>query len=138
MTASVQDVATQLGRPIEDEWETRQVEAWIAIADASIRQRYPNLDLLVSSGRIDSRTLNYVEAMAVARFARNPEGTTSKSNRIDDYQETVGTTNAKATISLLDEEWELLAPTDSGLSSGAFTITPTGWSGHAAERTDLW
>lgn len=126
MTAAVADVATQLGRPIDDEWEVKQIEAWLGMVDLAIRKRYPNLDKLIADGRIDPKTVNYVEALAVARYARNPEGSTSKSNRIDDYQETVGTTNARATISLLDEEWELLEPKDSG-SSGAFTITPTGW-----------
>lgn len=126
MTASVQDVATQLGRPIEDELEVRQVESWIAIAEAIIRQRYPALDQLISSGRLDGKVVNYVEALAVARYARNPEGTTSNSTMIDDYQRTVGTSNAKATIGLLDEEWALLTPSDSG-SAGAFTITPAGW-----------
>ena len=45
---------------------------------------------------------------------------------IDDYQQSFGTRNAVATIGLLDDEWALLAPSDSG-STGAFTITPTGW-----------
>lgn len=139
MTASVQDVATQLGRPIDDEWETRQVNAWLEMADIVIRGRYPNLDRLIADGRIDSKTVDYVEAIAVARYARNPEGTTSKSNRIDDYQETVGTTNARATIMLLDEEWQMLEPKDSG-SSGAFTIAPSGWrsDGQPAYGTDGW
>lgn len=137
MTASVQDVAVQLGRPIEDEWETKQVEAWIRAADIVIRQRYPNLDRLVVDGRISQETVNLVEAMAVARYARNPEGKTSSSTRIDDYQETVGTTNAKPVISLLDEEWEMLTPTDYG-STGAFTITPHGWSDDATRNPDTW
>lgn len=139
MTASVQDVATQLGRPIDDEWEIRQVKAWLGMADIVIRSRYPNLDRLIDDGRIGQETVNYVEAIAVARYARNPEGTTSKSNRIDDYQETVGTTNARATIMLLDEEWQMLEPKDSG-SSGAFTITPSGWrsDGQSAYGPDGW
>lgn len=137
MTASVQDVAVQLGRPIDDEWETRQVEAWIRAAEITIRQRYPNLDQLVSNGRISQEAVNLVEAMAVARYARNPEGKTSSSTRIDDYQETVGTTNAKAAISLLEEEWEMLTPKDYG-STGAFTITPQGWSDHETRNPDTW
>lgn len=139
MTASVQDVATQLGRDIPDDLETKQVEAWIQIAEAVIRKRYPNLDRLIADGRIDGKTVDYVEALAVARYARNPEGTTSSSTMIDDYQTTVGTKNAIATISLLDEEWELIAPSDSG-STGAFTITPSGWrsDGQSAYGPDGW
>ena len=44
MTASVQDVATQLGRPIDEPSEIAQVTAWLELADMLIRQRYPNLD----------------------------------------------------------------------------------------------
>jgi hypothetical protein len=123
MTASVKDIAIQLRRTIDDPAETEQVTAWIELAEIAIRKRYPNLDQLIADGRLKQRTVDLVEAMAVARYARNPEGTTSKSTRIDDYQETVGTTNSVATIDLLDSEWALLEPSDYG-ASGAFTITP--------------
>lgn len=123
MTASVKDIAIQLRRTIDDPAETEQVTAWIELAEIAIRKRYPNLDRLIAGGRLKQRTVDLVEAMAVARYARNPEGTTSKSTRIDDYQETVGTTNSVATIDLLDSEWALLEPSDYG-ASGAFTITP--------------
>lgn len=123
MTASVKDIAIQLRRTIDDPAETEQVTAWIELAEIAIRKRYPNLDRLIADGRLKQRTVDLVEAMAVARYARNPEGTTSKSTRIDDYQETVGTTNSVATIDLLDSEWALLEPSDYG-ASGAFTITP--------------
>lgn len=125
MTARVKDIAIQLRRTIDDPAETEQVTAWIELAEIAIRKRYPNLDQLIADGRLKQRTVDLVEAMAVARYARNPEGTTSKSTRIDDYQETVGTTNSVATIDLLDSEWALLEPSDSG-ASGAFTIRPAG------------
>lgn len=125
MTARVKDIAIQLRRTIDDPAETEQVTAWIELAEIAIRKRYPNLDQLIADGRLKQRTVDLVEAMAVARYARNPEGTTSKSTRIDDYQETVGTTNSVATIDLLDSEWALLEPSDYG-ASGAFTITPAG------------
>lgn len=48
MVTSVQDVAAQLGRPITDELEVKQIEAWIAGAEIVIRKRYPNLDQLLS------------------------------------------------------------------------------------------
>ena len=102
MTADVNDVATQLGRKIDDPLETEQITAWIELAEITIRKRYPNLDQIIADNRLSQKTVNLVEALAVARYARNPEGTTSKSTRIDDYQETVGTTNSVATINLLD------------------------------------
>ena len=126
MTADVSDVATQLGRKIDDPLEMEQITAWIELAEITIRKRYPNLDQIIVDNRLSQKTVNLVEALAVARYARNPEGTTSKSTRIDDYLETVGTTNSVATINLLDSEWALLEPKDYG-ASGAFTIVPAGW-----------
>lgn len=128
MTANVQDVSNQLGRKITDTLEVNQVMSWIELAEAQIYRRYPNLDQIVAEGRLSQRNVDLVEALAVARYARNPEGTTSKSTRIDDYQETVGTTNSVPTITILDAEWELLEPSDSG-ASGAFSIAPVGRRG---------
>lgn len=125
MTASVQDVATQLRREITEPTEIAQVLAWIELADMTIRSRYPNLDKLTASRRIDPRTVDLVEAVAVARYARNPEGYTSKSEGIDDYTTTYGLRNASVSIELTDAEWALLTPKDSG-AAGAFTITPAG------------
>lgn len=125
MTASVDDVAKQLGRQVTDPLEVNQLTSWIELAEIAIRKRYPNLDQIIVSGRLAQRTVDLVEALAVARYARNPEGTTSKSTHIDDYQETVGTTNSVPTITILDDEWRLLEPSDYGASS-AFTIVPAG------------
>lgn len=125
MTASVQDVATQLRREITEPTEIAQVLAWIELADMTIRSRYPNLDKLTASRRIDPRTVDLVEAVAVARYARNPEGFTSKSEGIDDYTTVYGMRNASVSIELTESEWALLTPKDSG-AEGAFTITPAG------------
>ena len=138
MTASVQDVATQLGRPIDDPLEINQVTAWIEMAELAIRQRYPNLDQLIADKRISQNAVNMVEASAVARHSLNPEGYTSKSERIDDYQQTYGMTNSAVGITLTDSEWALLTPSDSG-AEGAFTITPRGRRPHESRYPhDLW
>lgn len=125
MTASVKDVATQLGRDITDPLEVNQITAWLEMAELVIRQRYPNLDQLIASGRISQDAVDMVEASAVARHSLNPEGYTSKSERIDDYQQTYGMTNSTTGITFTDTEWALLTPSDSG-AEGAFTITPAG------------
>ena len=125
MTASVDDVAKQLGRQVTDPLEVNQLTSWIELAEIAIRKRYPNLDQIIIDGRLAQRTVDLVEALAVARYARNQEAATSKSTRIDDYQETVGTTNSVPTITLLDSEWELLEPSGYG-ASGAFSIAPVG------------
>lgn len=137
MTASVQDVATQLGREITDPVEAQQVTAWLELAEMIIRQRYPDLDRLIADGRLSQTVVNLVEASAVARYARNPDGYTSKSERIDDYQTTYGMTNSSVGLYLTDGEWALLTPSDSG-AEGAFTITPSGRRHHARPAACGW
>lgn len=125
MSASVEQVGTLLQREITDELEQKQIEAWIQYAEMLIRKKYPRLDALVSAGRISQEAVDAVEAQAVARHSLNPEGATSRSTRIDDYQETVGMTNSREGIFILDSEWLLLVPDDVH-ASGAFTIRPAG------------
>lgn len=131
MTATVQQVGELLQRDITDELETRQVTRWIEYADMLIRRRYPNLDALITDGSINSDAVDMVEAMAVARYALNPEGVTSRSTSIDDYQETQGLRNAQPGIVILDTEWALIAPKTTTAGTGAFTIVPAG-------RRDQW
>lgn len=131
MTATVQQVGELLQRDITDELETRQVSRWIEYADMLIRRRYPNLDALITDGSIGSDAVDMVEAMAVARYALNPEGVTSRSTSIDDYQETQGLRNAQPGIVILDTEWALIAPKTTTAGTGAFTIVPAG-------RRDQW
>lgn len=131
MTATVQQVGELLQRDITDELETRQVTRWIEYADMLIRRRYPNLDALIGDGSINSDAVDMVEAMAVARYALNPEGVTSRSTSIDDYQETQGLRNAQPGIVILDTEWALIAPKTTTAGTGAFTIVPAG-------RRDQW
>lgn len=131
MTATVQQVGELLQRDITDELETRQVTRWIEYADMLIRRRYPNLDALIGDGSINSDAVDMVEAMAVARYALNPEGVTSRSTSIDDYQETQGLRNAQPGIVILDTEWALIAPKTATAGAGAFTIVPAG-------RQDQW
>lgn len=131
MTATVQQVGELLQRDITDELETRQVTRWIEYADMLIRRRYPNLDALITDGSINSDAVDMVEAMAVARYALNPEGVTSRSTSIDDYQETQGLRNAQPGIVILDTEWALIAPKTTTAGTGAFTIVPAG-------RHDQW
>lgn len=41
MTASVDDVAKQLGRQVTDPLEVNQLTSWIELAEIAIRKRYP-------------------------------------------------------------------------------------------------
>ncbi len=129
MTATVQQVGELLQRDITDQLETKQVTRWIEYADMLIRRRYPNLDTLITDESINSDAVDMVEAMAVARYALNPEGVTSRSTSIDDYQETQGLRNAQPGIVILDAEWALIAPFKHD-GAGAFTIVPAGRRSH--------
>ena len=129
MTATVQQVGELLQRDITDQLETKQVTRWIEYADMLIRRRYPNLDTLITDESINSDAVDMVEAMAVARYALNPEGVTSRSTSIDDYQETQGLRNAQPGIVILDAEWALIAPFNHD-GAGAFTIVPAGRRSH--------
>lgn len=131
MTATVQQVGELLQRDITDPLEVKQVSRWIEYADMLIRRRYPNLDTLITDGIINSDAVDMVEAMAVARYALNPEGVTSRSTSIDDYQETQGLRNAQPGIVILASEWALIAPKTTTAGTGAFTIVPAG-------RRDQW
>lgn len=137
MTASVDQVARLLGRPISDPDEQHQVEAWIDYADRLAHRLRPTIDQAISDGTLKQDDVDMAEAMAVARFARNPAGNTSETWRVDDTTHTVGTTNSKDGIYFTDEELDMLTP-DSDVAGNAFTITPSpmadpyrqmGWNG---------
>lgn len=129
MTATVQQVGELLQRSITDPLEVKQVERWIEYAEMLIRRHYPNLDMLIDDGRVSQDAVDMVEAMAVARYSLNPEGATSRSTSIDDYQETQGLRNAQQGIVILDAEWALIAPLKQN-GAGAFTIVPAGRRSH--------
>ena len=81
--ATVVDVATRLGRPIDSPEEQAQVQAWLDDAEALILARIPNLPDRVAAGSPTVATLVMIESNAVIRKIRNPEGYTSET--IDDY-----------------------------------------------------
>lgn len=111
--ATVEDVATSLGRPITDPLEVAKVQQWLDDAEMQIRLRLgPIADL-------DQEAVAFVEREAVILKLRNPQGYQSES--IDDYTYRWGSGSGQ--VAILDEWWDLLTP-DS--SSAAFTITPYG------------
>lgn len=123
--ANVDDVADQLGRPITDQHEIKQINAWIKRVDLSIRARIKNLDDLVSEGVIDEELLTSVIAGVVVRKAQNPEGYRSVTTSLDDWSETQTRDRelSDGALRLTDDEWALLIPEN---ISGAFTISPVG------------
>lgn len=118
--ATVDDVATRLGRPITEPTEVAQVDAWLEDVEILIRARVPTLDELVAAGTPTEPVVVMVESNAVVRMVRNPEGKTQE--RIDDYSWGLPADPKAGTLYLTDTEWSLLEP---GSSDGAWTIRPS-------------
>lgn len=114
--ATPQDVAGRLGRELT-EAETTQTPILLSDAELLIRSRVPDLDERVQAGTLAEPVVVMVEAYAVARVLRNPEG--FRQEQDGDYMYTLDSRVASGRLAILDEEWRLL-----GVSAGAFTITP--------------
>ena len=107
--AEVQDVATALGRSIDqDGTEGRQMQYWLDKAERKVRSRVPLLDEWASQDPAYQDTVKDVLVSAVERKALNPEGLRSVMTQVDDanIQQTIDSTRS------LDEEWEQLLRLD--------------------------
>lgn len=120
--ASTSDVSVRLGRAISDATETDQVDAWLDDIEAIITARLGNVNALIAAGSMSGDTLTMVEANAVVRKVKNPDG--KQNERIDDYSYGLNADAARGDLFLTDAEWELLAP--DVRPTGAFSITPGG------------
>ena len=133
--ASITDVSTRLGRPIVDSLEVAQVAAWLEDVEAIVLARIPGLADAVTAGRPTVATVVMVEANAVIRKIKNPDGKVAE--RVDDYDYRLNENSRKGELFLTDEEWGLLTPDG---PDGAFTIRPSyranecGWWVHP----DVW
>lgn len=113
----VDDVATELGRPIPEGPEHDQIESWIRRVEGRILRRIPDLaDRVLDEDYLE--TVRSVVAAVVARKVLNPEG--FRSERVDDYYYDRG--SQKADLWPSQDEWADLLP---GAASGAFSVRPT-------------
>lgn len=117
--ATLTDVSTRLGRPITSTDEVVQVNAWIEDVEALILARIPTLVADVATGTPSAALVAMVEATAVIRKIRNPEGKVSED--IDDYRYRLNAEAARGDLFLTDAEWVLLSPSSGG---GAFSVSP--------------
>lgn len=120
--AVVTDVAVRLGRTVSDAAEIAQINAWIADAEAFIKNRIQDIADRVTAGTPDADTVKAVVAAAVCRKALNPEG--KKDQRVDDFSYGLHPDAARADIHFTDDEWARLLP-EAG-AEGAFTAVSTG------------
>lgn len=134
-TATWQDVQDRFGRTLTEP-ERLQVDAWLDDIEASILARIPTLTELVASGALLERTVVKIEAAAVIRVLRNPDGKITE--RIDDYSWTRDSSTASGSLYLTDDEWAELTPS---ASSDAFSIPlayEPGWCQQAPPAGAWW
>lgn len=129
---TVQDVADELGRPITDASEVAQVTKWLARVEAIIKRRMPDLLDLVAAGDPPAELVAGIEASAVVRKIKNPDGKVAEG--IDDYNYRYNEQSRKGEIFLTDDEWALLLPVS---ASGAFSTRP-GFEPDRAIWDDSW
>lgn len=113
--AEVQDVATALGRSIDQGGaEGRQMQYWLDKAERKVRSRVPLLDDWAIQDPAYQDTVKDVLVSAVERKALNPEGLRSVMTQVDDanIQQTIDSTRSVGEITILDEEWEQLLRLD--------------------------
>jgi hypothetical protein len=113
--AVASDVQARLGRPLTTD-ETTQVTTLLADAEILIKAKIS--DLAEKAENEDYlAVVKMVEASAVARLLRNPEGYTGETDGNYTYQ--VNYRLATGALEITDKEWSLL-----GVSSGMFMIVP--------------
>lgn len=113
--ATVDDVATELGRAASSPEESGQWSAWIDRVERSIRRRFTraglDLDEAIADGQPTSEDVRDTIAVAVARKAANPAGLTSVTRSIDDGSITTRREGGEvAGLDLTDAEWAVLMP----------------------------
>lgn len=115
--ATVKDIGDRLGRPITDQTEVSQVNAWISDVETIIRTRVTDIDERLNTGVLNPTVLCFVTANAVIRKVKNPDG--KQNERIDDYSYGLTEDAARGDLFLTDAEWGLLI---GSTGEGAFTI----------------
>lgn len=114
--AEVADVEARLGRDL-DESEAIIAAQRLEDVELLILSRIPNLIALVTDGALSEAVVTMVEADAVIRVLRNPDGIVGETDGNYSYQLNWATVAGRLT--LVPEEWRLL-----GLRSNVFTIAP--------------
>lgn len=119
--ATTADVTVRWARTPSDEEETL-IGVRLEDVERLIRRRIPTLDTRVSSGALDVDDLIQIEAEAVLRLVRNPEGYLSESD--GNYTYMLRSDLASGRLEILPEEWEVLGITRSRMAvlSPTFTV----------------
>lgn len=115
--AEASDVAALLARELSAE-ETALVERRLAQVERMILRRIPDLSDQITDETIDLADVVDIEAEAVLRLVRNPEGLYSETDGNYSYQFSRETASGK--LEILPNEWETLGVRPSRM----FAIAP--------------
>jgi len=120
MAVTPDDIAVALGRtvPASDSPEFAQWSMWIGDARMLIAARLGDLN------ELNQDALDYVVREAVAAQVRRPDDATQVAVQVDDGQVSRTYRTGAGRVTIRDEWWDLLSPSDS--KSGAFSIFPSG------------
>ena len=102
-TAAV--VQTVFGKELSTE-ETALVERRLSQVEGMITRRIPDLAAQIDAGDLDEADVLDIEAEAVLRVIRNPEGYLSEDDGTYQYQFSREAASGK--LEILPHEWELL------------------------------
>ncbi|BBX69418.1 Gp19/Gp15/Gp42 family protein [Mycolicibacterium psychrotolerans] len=127
--ATAADVAALLARELSTE-ETTMVERRLEQAERLILRRIPDLDEKITAGELDEADVIDVEAEAVLRIVRNPDGYTMESDGSYTYQLSQETASGK--LEILPSEWELLGVRARGMFQIVPNVARSTWDGRLA------
>lgn len=100
------DVESRLVGRTLDEQEAEVIQTRLDDVEELIRLRIPDLDDKVALGEIRERLIVMVEAEAVLRLIRNPEGLTQETD--GNYSYSISSRVSSGVLEILPEEWRLL------------------------------
>lgn len=115
--ANVDDVAGRWARTPSEE-ESGLIEIRLGDVERMIKRRIPDLAARITAGTIDVEDVIQVEADAVLRLVRNPDGYLSETDGSYTYMLQQDISSGKLTIT--PEEWEILGVSRRGM----FVIVP--------------
>lgn len=105
--ATAEDVTTLWAKQPEPEVLTL-IERRLAQAERAIMRRIPDLADRIADGRIDLADVVDIEADAVLRLVRNPEGYFSETDGNYTYMLRSDLQAGSGKLTITDEEWETL------------------------------
>lgn len=116
--ATADDVRIRWGRAELTPEEESLVSLRLAEVERMIRRRIPDLDIRITDGKIDAEDVAQIEADAVLRLVRNPEGYLSETDGNYTYMLQQGRLSGRLYIE--PDEWAVL-----GLRRGVAVLAPS-------------